>query len=496
MIGGNTPAPRGVCSPVVMDAPRLIAAAALALLIVGAPAATATEPNDDPDAAIYLDLQRGRLRTARARIEAELARRPHDETLLYLAATTASRLGNADRGAELLHEAVRAGFLDFDMIRHDPDLDCVRDAPMYRAIVEAEEEFLAHRGPEPPLASWRDIYGLESYRLERDPRRRLTWVHALPPETMRGVRKTLERLADHLAATLFEAPPGYHCLVALPTPPHADRHFQGRDTLGGVYEHDRRRLVARDIGASLRHEFVHLMHFGDMDRRRQHHPIWLLEALASLYEDVEFDERSGAARFPANYRDDSARILLETDRLPSIEALIDLDHRTFMSDPGRHYAAARSLLRHVAEHGLLPDFYRAFVTGFDDDPSGRVALESVLQRRIDGIETQWRTWIADLAPPRDDVELGAGGTGLVTDVRGSSEGVLVTAVEKASAAARAGLRAGDVILAVDDRPTPSWLELRGVIARMKPGRWIELRLRRDGHRETVALKLAPAGPRD
>ncbi|NIM60902.1 MAG: hypothetical protein GTO30_04390, partial [Acidobacteria bacterium] len=52
---------------------------------------------------------------------------------------------------------------------------------------------------------------------------------------------------------------------------------------GGIYEHERRRLIARDIGASLRHELTHAYHYADMDRLGQRHPLWVQEGIATLY---------------------------------------------------------------------------------------------------------------------------------------------------------------------------------------------------------------------
>ena len=70
----------------------------------------------------------------------------------------------------------------------------------------------------------------------------------------------LEREADQLNKTLFQQPPSYDILIAVPTPDDADKFFDGQDDIGGMYQHGPRRLVARDIGGSLRHEFFHALH--------------------------------------------------------------------------------------------------------------------------------------------------------------------------------------------------------------------------------------------
>src|SRR5262249_10254315 len=44
--------------------------------------------------------------------------------------------------------------------------------------------------------------------------------------------------------------------------------------IAGAYEHDQKRLVSMDLGATLRHEFFHVLHWRDMTRRGQVQPIW------------------------------------------------------------------------------------------------------------------------------------------------------------------------------------------------------------------------------
>jgi putative serine protease PepD len=69
-------------------------------------------------------------------------------------------------------------------------------------------------------------------------------------------------------------------------------------------------------------------------------------------------------------------------------------------------------------------------------------------------------------------------------------GVLIAAVEKGAAAAKAGLRAGDRIVAVDGKPTPSPEDLATVLAELRPGQSVPVVvLDPSGHRRSVTVRL-------
>ncbi len=69
-------------------------------------------------------------------------------------------------------------------------------------------------------------------------------------------------------------------------------------------------------------------------------------------------------------------------------------------------------------------------------------------------------------------------------------GALVAAVEKGAPAARAGLRAGDRIIAVDGKPTPSPEDLATRLAELRPGQPVPVVvLDPSGHRRSVTVRL-------
>ncbi|HYF08492.1 MAG TPA: DegQ family serine endoprotease [Acetobacteraceae bacterium] len=118
------------------------------------------------------------------------------------------------------------------------------------------------------------------------------------------------------------------------------------------------------------------------------------------------------------------------------------------------------------------------------------AVPSNLVRRIvEDLRTQGRVergWLGVSLQPLDP-EL-ARALGLP-----QAQGALIRGVEPGSPAARAGLRAGDVVVALDGRPVEDPRELAGVVAQARPGREVALTVLRDGQRreQTVALGEFP-----
>ncbi|MDX9911699.1 MAG: trypsin-like peptidase domain-containing protein [Phycisphaerales bacterium] len=76
---------------------------------------------------------------------------------------------------------------------------------------------------------------------------------------------------------------------------------------------------------------------------------------------------------------------------------------------------------------------------------------------------------------------------------GIASGVLVARVADDTPAQRAGLRTGDVILRLDDRPTPDDTRLRNAIALRTPGQDVTLDVLRDGQTVSLRASLADLG---
>jgi hypothetical protein len=466
------------------------------LLLLGVWLLLGAAPNLPPSReAIFSAFADGNHARAAALIDDWVELRPNDASMLYNLACARAQLRELDAATSALYRAVQAGYDDFDHMRTDPDLAPIRGESMYKAIDEAARR-VAGDAASASLDRWRDTFGEEAYRFEVDDERRLVFATALDETSHREMREMLEREADQLTETLFGEAPPYYVLVAIPTPEDAQELLDGDLRIGGKYDHGRRQLIARDIGGSLRHEFVHALHYAHMERLglRKGHPIWIQEGLASLYEHFELSE-DGTIRFLPNERTNIANRNAKVGSLPRWSDLFALDGERFMTKAGKLYPIVRSIFEFIAEQRLLAQWYRTYVENYEDDPTGAIALELVFGEPVDTIERQWRDWLK--SRPMVDQVIGIGDAWLGVEGRrhGTNDGILVERVVAASPARRAGLRRGDVIVSIDERQTRSVTELQRLIGARQAGDVVKVRYRRDGAYASVEIQLRPRGER-
>ncbi|NQT86777.1 PDZ domain-containing protein, partial [bacterium] len=67
--------------------------------------------------------------------------------------------------------------------------------------------------------------------------------------------------------------------------------------------------------------------------------------------------------------------------------------------------------------------------------------------------------------------------------------VRVKSVAKDSPAAKAGLKAGDIVIELDGKPAPSVRKFLDAITAAKPGQTVKLTVERDGEKQTLEVKL-------
>jgi putative serine protease PepD len=85
--------------------------------------------------------------------------------------------------------------------------------------------------------------------------------------------------------------------------------------------------------------------------------------------------------------------------------------------------------------------------------------------------------------------LGVSVTTVIDPRTGEPAGVGVVSVTKGSGAQKAGIQQGDIIVAVNNAPTPSQAELAKVLAGLRPGGTAKVTVMRSGVKRTVEVRL-------
>ncbi|MCE2882432.1 MAG: PDZ domain-containing protein [Planctomycetaceae bacterium] len=429
-------------------------------------------------------------------IAARIGEGDRSPELRYNHACVLAQLGRLAEAEKRLKEAVECGFRDFDHMEADEDLEPIRASRTYEAIMEARERLERRAAPAAPrgrtrpdpLEVWRKEHG-DTYRYEDEARDGLVFATFLEPSAHERMKATLAELEAHLVKAYFAKAPDDRVLVAIVRPEHASRYFD-RPEVRGVYFHKDRRLIARDTGQSLQHEFVHLMHFAHMERTGQRHPIWIQEGLASLYEDYTIRD-DGTVEFHPNIRFNIARRQVMSKTAKPWRELAGLSDTAFMSDAERMYPQVRSIFEFMASQRKLEAFYKALGETSRDDPDGTSAIERAFGLPLAKVEDRWKKWMEERGAVDDRVSQGDGSLGITAEEAG--DGAKVRSFALRSAARAAGVRVGDVIVEVGGLPVRNRDELQLAVARHKAGDRVTVRFRRDGVEQAVEVELRPLG---
>jgi len=176
---------------------------------------------------------------------------------------------------------------------------------------------------------------------------------------------------------------------------HATRLFEREPTTPYGYYSDRDRALVMNIatgGGTLVHEIVHPY----VEANFPACPAWFNEGLGSLYE--QSSERDGRIVGLTNWRLAGLQRAIRGGRLGSFEALCTTTTTAFYDhDPGTNYAQARYLLYFLQEQRKLRSYYRAFVEGRHEDPSGYATLQATLgERDMAVFQRRWEQWVLGL----------------------------------------------------------------------------------------------------
>jgi len=404
---------------------------------------------------------------------------------LYNLACARSRLGDEAGAVDALGRAVVMGFTDRLALATDPDLAALRRTDFYadlldrwpeivsarrRADTERATEMLRVKDERRTLADLRleIISGHDSVSTDQAVDELETiaeWAHG---EVFRGLARTPGD--DH--AWVMIVLPGKTGFARWAIETFGRGAIGSISSVGGAYEHQQRRLVARDLGATLRHEFVHVLHWRDMTRLGQEHAAWIQEGLASLVEDTD-PGPGGRLILAPSWRTNMVKRMKEVGVLPEIRELAGQGMRSFTARrPLAKYAHARTVLMFLEDQGLLSAFYTTYTERFDEDPTGLAALGRVTGMEPDQLEDAYREWI-DALPVVPETGSDLDATIGLAVAEGSGDGVVVREVPH-DLRRESGIRIGSVLTAIDGRPTRDLHEFIRVLATRNPGQTVTI----------------------
>lgn len=430
----------------------------------------------------------------------------HDPTSFtpwYNLAAVSSLRADLPAAQDRLTQALARGFSDIRILRADPHMAALRTTRLFTDLNARWPEVLQARRTS-DLTSARQLVGRahESRTLDRW---KIELISDHDPIATDQARDELELLADWFTATVFTdlrpddafAEDAW-AMVILPDREGFTRWASatfgpgvrdGISTIGGAYDHNRRSLVAQDLGATLRHELIHVLHWRDMSRLGQNHAPWIQEGLASLVED--YDITNNTLTPVPSWRTNIVKRLHTARRHTPLEQLAGTSmQRLTSSRPLAQYAQSRAVMLYLLEHDKLIDFYRTYTQTFDTDPTGLHALKITLNHATTAeLEQAFHTWARALPQvPERGSDLTA--TLGIEIENGDGTGVRVTGLP-AGARQRTGLSIGSHITAINNRPTRDLNELIRVLADYAPGDTITLSHRRGRLHLTNEVTLLP-----
>jgi hypothetical protein len=435
----------------------------------------------------------------------------------YNLACVRSLQGKTQEGADALIDAVEHGFVDLTYLRHDAQLAAVRREPRIAKLMEAWPTVLTRHleANLKAVASLFEDHGT-TYITTRDEALRIAIMSAMDPKSTDQARADIKRLYDWGLANVFtdladasKAQNDAWCVVVLPTPKDFVRWLvftYGRDAvnsfagIGGSYTNDQKRLVAQDLGATLRHEFFHVLHWRSMLRLGQDHPIWIQEGLCSLVEDYEAGETAGSLKPVASWRSNIARKLLTGGGFLSVKQLAAVPADRFTgSRPLANYAMARTFFLYLSSMGRLRDWYSTYTSdpekGYASDRTGIAAIEAVLGKPIVDVDKDYRAWLRALPMVAEQNRPGAATLGVDVE-QGDGDGPVIVEIPRdergqPNPARHAGLKVGDVITAIDGKPTRDLNELVRLLGEHRSGDEVEVSYRRGKIHGATRLQLVP-----
>ncbi len=494
-------------APSVRRAAAVVGAAAACSLFAGSALAQDDPPRNELQEALdrradstrlqeraVAAFEAGDVDAAIALLQEQLALEPANALAMYNLACVRCVNGEREESLELLKSAIEHGFVDFEQMRRDPNLVDLRETDLFQQILAQRTPILDAAGN----AHFEGVQGKygRKYVYDVDDALKVNFASAYDQTTLDAAKVELRQITDWALEELFtdlNEPPMRKVdpwvVVVLPS----ERDFRAWaiathgpasvtsefSRIGGAYNHNRKELVAMDLGGTLRHEFLHVLHWRSNMRLAQGHPVWIQEGLCSLVED--YDMRRGKLVPVASWRTNTVINQNRGRRVMDIAELAKMDRHTFNNrQPLANYAVARAVFLYLYQRGMLSEWYQHYTANYLEDPSGVAAIEAVLGKPIDEVQDDFEDWIGGLdrvAEASSDGRVKGLEVTLGVEVDpGQGEGPIVTRVN--GQARSSGIRPRDVITAINGRPTRDMNDFVRVLSAYRALEKVELSVRR------------------
>jgi len=428
----------------------------------------------------------GKLSEAESALRQSLAIVPAHPTRLYNLACVLAGEREFPDAMGALEEAADAGFTDFTNLAHNSTLAPLQRTPRYAAMLARRDQIVHHAGVL-AVAALRGDLG-EQYLYDVDEAHKLVFAVALDRTAEEMLKSDLLAIEAAEESEVFSHPSDEFIRIVIPS----EADFPGvvpAPHLGGDYDDTTRTAVSMRLGQYMTHEFTHALHAADQHALGQEHPVWLSEGLASLYEAAEID---GAKLIPHdNSRLPSVRFAARSGEIIALGKLLALSREDFNNRPNLAYGEAGCLLRFLQERGMLKPFYDAYTSGYNADPTGRLALQQVSGLQLPALQKEFVQWIEDRSDPAAATR--PGGPLLRLTLSEGIDGLRVTNIGASSPAASGDLRSGDVLTGIDGKEVRDRATMERIVGGHAAGDKIQLRVRRGEEYRDVEIVLGKRG---
>jgi tetratricopeptide (TPR) repeat protein len=395
--------------------------------------------------------QEKRYREVIAVYEEILEADPDDDTALYNTACAHSLLGEKEKAIAYLEQSVLAGFTDFGHIERDKDLDNIRAEAGYVRILARRDELFRKAAEKATVRLKSQLKARGSrvdYEVFVDEKNRFTYLHTKTEKALQAIRDQLAGYAALQWRDLFPNRVSRPLFIVLL--PRRDGRILRRG-VGGTFDPRTNTLICGNLPSMklaksnvLLHEFTHALHFADQSARRQSHPIWLVEGLATLLESAIVKGDRLVPRHSA--RLNTVQKASKSDGLIPWLRLMGMSQREYMAQASIAYAQSRYMLFYMWEKGFLKKFYAEYTNkaNYKGDKTALQSFEAAFGKPLNEVEHDWKTWLLQQkAPPIPFIGVSTQPVAL---------GLRVTRVQDGSGADKAEIEEGDIIVGVDGMP--------------------------------------------